>query len=340
MSRLELRHIEMQYPGFKGVLHDIQMQSDHREFLVIAGPSGCGKSTLLQIIAGLLEPTGGEVFMDGRNMKQVSADRRRVAMVFQDAALFDHLKVRENILYGLDPNDEEHQKALHVISEKLHIQKLLDKRAYALSGGQKQRVSIARALIRKPRIFLMDEPLQSLDEQLKSDLRLMLADLYQKSDATFLYVTHDQKEAMTLGDRMILMKEGRIVQTGTPQELYKNPETLFAATFMDKYRLNIFSGRMIDKSFILEGDGPILGAVRSEHIHVNHGSEACDIFMKGTIRLVEELGSGAMLHVESQGRTIVLHGETERFQRGEEITFGFQQSHIMCFDQNGNRLYR
>lgn len=338
MSRLELRHIEMQYPGYKGVLYDIRMKSDRREFLVIAGPSGCGKSTLLQIIAGLLVPTGGEVWMDGVNMKQTAADRREVAMVFQEPALFDHLRVQDNILYGLDQNDEGLKAELLAISEKLHIQKLLNMRAYALSGGQKQRVSIARALIRKPRFFLMDEPLQSLDEQLKSDLRLMIADLYQKSDATFLYVTHDQKEAMTLGERMILMNEGRIVQTGTPQELYKNPETLFAAAFMDKYRLNIFSGRIVAGSFLPETDGCILGAVRSEHIHVMNQTDSYDIIMKGTIRLVEELGNGAMLHVESQGRTIVIHGETEQHQRGEEITFGFQQKHIMRFDQSGNRL--
>lgn len=340
MSRFELRHIEMRYPGFKGVLHDIQIQSDHQEFLVIAGPSGCGKTTLLQILAGLLVPSSGEVWIDGKNMKQVSADKREVAMVFQEPALFDHLRVRENILYGLNSGDETLQRDLLSISEKLRIQSLLDKRAYALSGGQKQRVSMARALVRKPRIFLMDEPLQSLDEQLKSDLRLVIADLYQKSDATFLYVTHDQKEAMTLGERMFLMNEGRIVQSGTPQELYKQPESLFAAAFMDKYRLNIFSGRMDGACFVPEMDGPLLGAVRSEHIHVIHTADPYDLVMQGCIRLVEELGSGAVLHVETQGRTVVIHAETEQYQRGEPITFGFHQKHIMLFDERGNRIHK
>ena len=336
---IEIKNLSAGYDG-RNVLHDINLAVYERDFLGIIGPNGCGKTTLLQILAGLLVPSSGEVWIDGKNMKQVPADKRESSMVFQEPALFDHLRVCENILYGLNSRDEALQKDLLSISEKLRIQPLLDKRAYALSGGQKQRVSMARALVRKPRIFLMDEPLQSLDEQLKSDLRLMIADLYQKSDATFLYVTHDQKEAMTLGERMFLMNEGKIVQSGTPQELYKQPESLFAAAFMDKYRLNIFSGRMNGVCFVPEMDAPLLGAVRSEHIHVIHPADPYDLVMQGYIRLVEELGSGAVLHVETQGRTVVIHAETEQHQRGEPITFGFHQKHIMLFDQRGNRIHK
>ena len=226
----------------EGVLavHDFNLEIKDNEFIVLVGPSGCGKSTTLRMIAGLEEISGGELYIDGKLMNDIPPKDRDIAMVFQNYALYPHMTVYENMAFGLklrhvDP--QEIDRKVKEAAEILDITQYLDRKPKALSGGQRQRVAIGRAIVRSPKVFLMDEPLSNLDAKLRNQMRAEIIKLRQRIDTTFIYVTHDQTEAMTLGDRIVIMKDGEIQQVGTPQEVFDHPANLFVAGFIGMPRI-------------------------------------------------------------------------------------------------------
>ncbi len=235
---------------------DVSLEIESGEFLVLVGPSGCGKSTLLRMIAGLEDVSGGEILIDGRDVTELPPRARDIAMVFQTYALYPHMTVRENLGYGLKvrktPKDEIARRVEHV-AEMLGLEKMLDRRPAALSGGQRQRVAMGRAIVREPKAFLMDEPLSNLDAKLRVSMRAQLAALHSRLGTTTVYVTHDQVEAMTLGHRVAVMREGRILQVDTPQALYAEPKNLFVAAFIGSPAMNLVEAAVSDDGIAFGG---------------------------------------------------------------------------------------
>ena len=241
MASLSLKGIGKRYPnGFEAV-KDFNLEIEDQEFIIFVGPSGCGKSTTLRMIAGLEEITTGDLFIDGKRMNEVEPKDRDIAMVFQNYALYPHMTVFDNMAFGLKlrkvPKEEIEQKVLEA-AKILDLEQLLDRRPKALSGGQRQRVAMGRAIVRNPKVFLMDEPLSNLDAKLRVQMRAEIASLHQRLGATIIYVTHDQTEAMTLGTRIVVLKDGVIQQVDTPKKLYNDPQNLFVAGFIGSPQMN------------------------------------------------------------------------------------------------------
>ena len=241
MASLSLKGIGKRYPnGFEAV-KDFNLEIEDQEFIIFVGPSGCGKSTTLRMIAGLEEITTGDLFIDGKRMNEVEPKDRDIAMVFQNYALYPHMTVFDNMAFGLKlrkvPKEEIEQKVLEA-AKILDLEQLLDRRPKALSGGQRQRVAMGRAIVRNPNVFLMDEPLSNLDAKLRVQMRAEIASLHQRLGATIIYVTHDQTEAMTLGTRIVVLKDGVIQQVDTPKKLYNEPQNLFVAGFIGSPQMN------------------------------------------------------------------------------------------------------
>nr|WP_275402305.1 ATP-binding cassette domain-containing protein [Streptococcus uberis] len=235
--------------GDSKAVDDFNLVIDDKEFIIFVGPSGCGKSTTLRMIAGLEEISSGDLFMDGQKMNHVSPSDRDIAMVFQNYALYPHMTVRQNIAYSLKIRGMSKEVIAEKVAEVAKLLKLepyLDRKPGQLSGGQKQRVAMGRAMVRHPKVFLMDEPLSNLDAKLRGEMRIEIANLYQKLDATFIYVTHDQTEAMTLGTRIVVMKDGKIQQIDTPKNLFEHPANLFVAGFIGTPPMN-FLDATLDK---------------------------------------------------------------------------------------------
>ena len=246
MAELELRQVVKRF-GAAEVIHGVDLAIRDGEFVVFVGPSGCGKSTLLRMIAGLEAISDGEVLIDGETMNEVPAARRELAMVFQSYALYPHMSVRKNLSFGLEtmgvPRPEIERK-IRDAAEILQISELLDRKPGQLSGGQRQRVAIGRAIVREPRIFLFDEPLSNLDAELRTQMRVEINKLHRRLGATMIFVTHDQVEAMTLADRIVVLRKGVIEQVGTPLELYNKPANIFVAGFIGSPRMNLMPGRI------------------------------------------------------------------------------------------------
>ena len=241
MASLSLKGIGKRYPnGFEAV-KDFNLEIENQEFIIFVGPSGCGKSTTLRMIAGLEEITTGDLFIDGKRMNEIEPKDRDIAMVFQNYALYPHMTVFDNMAFGLKlrkvPKEEIEQKVLEA-AKILDLEQLLDRRPKALSGGQRQRVAMGRAIVRNPKVFLMDEPLSNLDAKLRVQMRAEIASLHQRLGATIIYVTHDQTEAMTLGTRIVVLKDGVIQQVDTPKRLYNEPQNLFVAGFIGSPQMN------------------------------------------------------------------------------------------------------
>ncbi|MEO0271128.1 MAG: ABC transporter ATP-binding protein [candidate division WOR-3 bacterium] len=249
MSYLEIKKL---YKKFKKeeILKDINLEVKKGEFFVVLGPSGCGKTTLLKIIAGLLKPDKGKIILEENDITNLEPGKRDVAMVFQNYALYPHMKVMENILFPLKIKKikiEEQRKRLKWVSEFLKIEEILEKKPSEISGGQQQRVALARALVRNPKIFLMDEPLSNLDAKLRTEMRSELKNLHRNLNITTIYVTHDQIEAMTLADKICILNKGEIMQIGTPEEIYEKPQNFFVASFIGTHGINIIES----ENFIL-----------------------------------------------------------------------------------------
>ena len=354
----------------EGVLavQDFNLEIKDKEFIVLVGPSGCGKSTTLRMIAGLEEISGGELYIDGKLMNDVASKDRDIAMVFQNYALYPHMTVRENMEFPLKlrkyPKDQIKTR-VDQAAEILGITEYLDRKPKALSGGQRQRVAIGRAIVREPKVLLMDEPLSNLDAKLRNQMRAEIIKLRQRIDTTFIYVTHDQTEAMTLGDRIVIMKDGVIQQIGTPQEVFDHPTNLFVAGFIGTPQMNFFDAELVKEdgryAVVLENarvelseakqanlarkqvqPGPITLGVRPEHISLaGDASQA----VRGTVDVAEMMGSAVHLHVDACGRDTIVILQTMDLQgAGHPIpatgsalpfTFGGNVAHV--FDRETGR---
>lgn len=349
MAELKLEHLYKTY-GKTQVINDVSFEIDKKSFIVLAGPSGCGKTTLLEMIAGLTKCDHGSISIDGDCMDEVKPEKRELAMVFQNAALFDHMSVYENIAIGLTYSGvakEQVDALVHAYARMARIEDLLNRKAKTLSGGQKQRVSIARALIRKPKLVLMDEALNALDARLKTQLRIEIAQLYQQTDTTFFYVTHDQVEAMTLAELLIVMKDGSFQQIGKPMEIYQNPRNIFVANFVGKFEINQFTTCIQQQKINCYGlwytfkddvkDQDIIVGVRPEHIVYREDEEGC----VGYIVLIEHLGDEIFYHISFEDTTLVMKGDLHhQCKMHEQLHFTFSFEHALYFDvQSKERLY-
>ncbi|MDY3617092.1 sn-glycerol-3-phosphate ABC transporter ATP-binding protein UgpC, partial [Intestinimonas butyriciproducens] len=248
MATVTLKNVKKIYDNKVTAVHDFNLEIADKEFIVLVGPSGCGKSTTLRMVAGLEDISEGDLLIDGKRMNDVEPKDRDIAMVFQNYALYPHMTVAENMAFALKLRKvpkEEIDKKVREAAEILDITQYLDRKPKALSGGQRQRVAIGRAIVRSPRVFLMDEPLSNLDAKLRNQMRAEIIKLRQRIDTTFIYVTHDQTEAMTLGDRIVIMKDGYIQQIGTPQEVFDHPANVFVAGFIGMPQMNFFEGQLV-----------------------------------------------------------------------------------------------
>jgi sn-glycerol 3-phosphate transport system ATP-binding protein len=319
MADVTIKGVEKAFGPTK-VLHGIDCAFDDGEFIVILGPSGCGKSTLLRIIAGLERQTGGDIVIGGKVMNAVEPADRNIAMVFQNYALYPHMSVRENMSYGLKvrgmPKPEIEARVAKAAA-MLELSPLLDRKPRQLSGGQRQRVAMGRAIVRDPQVFLFDEPLSNLDAKLRVQMRLEIKKLHQSIKVTSVYVTHDQVEAMTLADRIIVMNAGRAEQIGTPMEVYSKPQSIFVAGFIGSPAMNLIDVTVAGDGRTLNfADGSLLGrdaagawTFQAGHLGLRpetltlQPTGAEDFRLAGTIGLVEPLGAETLAHVRLAGAT-------------------------------------
>jgi ABC-type sugar transport system ATPase subunit len=289
MANVVLKDMRKSF-GAVEVIKGIDLTVDHGEFCVFVGPSGCGKSTLLRIIAGLEEATSGVLEIDGKDVGNAEPSDRGIAMVFQSYALYPHLTVRENIGFGLSlakrPKAEIAQR-VDAAADALQLRPLLDRKPKALSGGQRQRVAIGRAIVRDPKVFLFDEPLSNLDAALRAQMRIELSDLHRKLGATMIYVTHDQVEAMTMADKIVVLNAGKIEQVGTPMELYNNPISPFVAGFIGSPKMNLYDGTAA------AGLGCKTYGIRPEHLRLTKDAPQ----WTGVVRHVERLGADTVIYL-------------------------------------------
>ena len=344
------------------VLQDLNLEIERGEFLVLLGPSGCGKSTLLNCIAGLLDVTGGQIFIENKNVTWEEPKDRGIGMVFQSYALYPQMTVEKNLSFGLRVSGmkkDEIEARVKRASEILQIEPLLKRKPAALSGGQRQRVAIGRALVRDVDVFLFDEPLSNLDAKLRSDLRVEIKRLHQRLKNTMIYVTHDQIEAMTLADRIAIMKNGIIQQLDTPHHIYNKPVNLFVAGFIGSPSMNFLNGTIQDggKSILVDGEALSTGGyafetgvpadgtkvvlgVRPEHIELNDAAKAMPVSVELEIELVEPMGSDtlAWTRIGSQSMTFRCSSDIE-IVPGHKILVGFDPARGSIFDEaSGNRI--
>ena len=331
MTALRLKRINKSF-GAVQVLFDIDLTVEDGEFVVFVGPSGCGKSTLLRVIAGLEEATSGTVEIAGQDVTDTPPAKRGIAMVFQSYALYPHLTVRGNMELGLKQakkGKDEIATRVTEASRMLSLDEYLERRPAELSGGQRQRVAIGRAIVREPELFLFDEPLSNLDAALRMNTRVEIANLHRTIDSAMVYVTHDQIEAMTLADRIVVLREGRVEQVGSPMELYNDPANRFVASFIGSPAMNFI--KATDCGF---DQGPILG-VRPEHLMV-----AEDGRLSGVVTHVERLGAETNLLVRLVGGddlTLRLFGQYS-YEVGQTISVDFDEANVLFFDDSGARV--
>ncbi len=315
------------------VIHGIDLTVDPGEFTVFVGPSGCGKSTLLRMIAGLEPISGGELLIDDELMNEVPPAKRGIAMVFQSYALYPHMTVYKNLAFGLETagmRKSEIEDRVRRAAEILQIGQLLDRKPKQLSGGQRQRVAIGRAIVREPRIFLFDEPLSNLDAELRVQMRVEIAKLHRDLGNTMIYVTHDQVEAMTMADKIVVLNGGRIEQVGSPLELYRNPRNLFVAGFIGSPRMNFIDGAEAKKL------GAATIGIRPEHLRLS----ATEGLWKGRVDVAEHLGSDTFLHIEMDGigpLTARIGGEFP-VRVGDTVHVTPEDGKIHRFDEKGLAL--
>lgn len=338
MADLKLRDLRKSY-GDVEILHGIDLDIDDGEFVVFVGPSGCGKSTLLRMIAGLEDVSSGSVEIAGRNVNDIAPSKRGVSMVFQTYALYPHLSVRSNMSFGLKQAKtpkEEIDRRVREAADALQIGDLLDRRPRHLSGGQRQRVAIGRAIVRDPEIFLFDEPLSNLDAALRVQTRLEIARLHRRLESTMIYVTHDQVEAMTLADRIVVLRDGRIEQVGTPIELYDFPANAFVARFIGSPKMNFFGTDSLKKPPPLVSDSAATLGIRPEHLQPADGERAV---IEGRLELVEELGEYVLVHlIGASGNDFVAKLESKPSAApGETLGFIADHHRMHFFDHDSGR---
>ena len=371
MARVELASVGKIYPGGAVGLEDFSLDVGDGELVVVVGPSGCGKSTVLRLLAGLEEPSSGEIRIDGRSVNHVSPQERNVAMVFQDYALYPHLSVRGNLEFPLKMRRlgrEQMDQRVADVAALLDIAPLLDRLPKQLSGGQRQRVAMGRALVREPSVFLLDEPLSNLDAKLRVQVRGEIADLQQRTSTTMLYVTPDQVEAMTLGERVAVMSGGRLQQFAPPRELYEKPANVFVAGFIGTPPMNLFPTRLAIDGDTVEiaiagrplrvprsalraelppeiADQPFTAGLRPEALRFAEGGGAASV--EATVEQVEPLGHETLVHAlvggpqeGAQVRLIARVPGMPDVAKGGAVRLEADMSGFHLFDSNGNTILR
>jgi ABC-type sugar transport system ATPase subunit len=343
MGSIRLEAVSKHFVRGIEVLEDIHLQVGDREVVTIVGPSGCGKSTLLRIIAGLDSPTTGRVFIDDRLVNGISAKDRNIAMVFQSYALYPHMTCYENLALNLrlkKCSEKEIDRRVRLTAKMLEIEPLLDKKPRQLSGGQRQRMAVGRALVRDPSAFLLDEPLSSLDAQLRERVRHELKELFTKVRAAVVYVTHDQIEAMTLANRVVVLNKGRIQQAGSPEELYDSPANRFVASFIGTPSMNILDVHMTNGAFRigsaeyatgLQVSGPVSIGIRPEGLRMRDGTA-------GKVVWIENLGSQFLVGVRVAEYDLTLL--TPKRPPAESIDISMDEAHIHVFEKTTGRNLR
>ena len=348
MAHLELSRVVKRFDSTT-ILHGIDLQVEDGEFVVFVGPSGCGKSTLLRVISGLESPTSGDILIDGVNVNAVSAAHRGCAMVFQSYALYPHMTVYDNMAFGLENLGEDKaqiQAKVQSAAAQLRLQDLLQRKPTQLSGGQRQRVAIGRAIVRQPKLFLFDEPLSNLDAELRVSMRSELRELHARLKATMVYVTHDQVEAMTLADRIVVLRDGKIEQVGTPLALYNRPANVFVAGFIGSPRMNFFPAEVLRQSagsLPLPAKAHTVG-LRPEHVLLGEAGP-----LEYRVRQVEQMGSTSLLRgtlagsgSASESQTpahfeVVSNGQTT-VKAGQTVRLSMPPAALHFFDEQGARL--
>ncbi|MHA6297152.1 ABC transporter ATP-binding protein [Devosia sp. CAU 1758] len=310
MARIELQGLVKEY-GKTEVVHGIDLAIKDGEFVVFVGPSGCGKSTTLRMIAGLEDISGGKLLIGGEVVNQREPKQRNIAMVFQNYAIYPHMTVAQNIGFGLYTSKlskAEKQARILEAGKTLGLEDLLDRRPAALSGGQRQRVAIGRAMVRDPVAFLFDEPLSNLDAQLRSQMRMEIKSLHRRLGTTIVYVTHDQVEAMTMADKIVVMRDGNILQVGTPTDLYESPQDVFTARFIGSPSMNMVEGLLASGTLTIENaklnsftlpshEGKVLVGIRPHDLVVSEDVSGSGFSAEGIVEAVEPLGAETLVHV-------------------------------------------
>jgi multiple sugar transport system ATP-binding protein len=356
-SSIKLEKIVKRY-GSLPVIHGIDLQIEPGEFTVFVGPSGCGKSTLLRMIAGLEEISGGELRIDGERVNETAASKRGIAMVFQSYALYPHMSVYKNLAFGLETagyKKPEIEARVKKAADILQIGPLLQRKPKALSGGQRQRVAIGRAIVREPKIFLFDEPLSNLDAELRVQMRVEIAKLHQKLGSTMIYVTHDQVEAMTMADKIVVLRDGHIMQVGKPLDLYNHPANQFVAGFIGSPKMNFLNAKLatgdgskrtlevagqqilLEKPLAAQDGEPLTFGLRPEHVEPQAQSASLG---QGAIQLVEHLGGSTVVYTntaDGQPATVLLDGQ-KHIRIGETIPLAFDLANTHIFGADGRRL--
>ena len=364
MATVSLKGIKKIYDNKVTAVHDFNLEIADKEFIVLVGPSGCGKSTTLRMVAGLEDISEGDLLINGKRMNDVEPKDRDIAMVFQNYALYPHMTVYENMAFALKlrkvPKDEIDKKVREA-AEILDITQYLERKPKALSGGQRQRVAIGRAIVRNPQVFLMDEPLSNLDAKLRNQMRAEIIKLRQRIDTTFIYVTHDQTEAMTLGDRIVIMKDGFIQQIGTPQQVFDHPANIFVAGFIGMPQMNFFDGQLVadgDHYYVKVMDATMelspeaQAALKAKGVpskavtigirpeHISFAESAGAHCLTGSVDVSEMMGSEIHLHVNAGGRDVVLRVPTTELSAehkggiayGTQVHFTFRGDLMHLFD--------
>jgi multiple sugar transport system ATP-binding protein len=361
MAYLELAQIDKHYESFHA-LKNINLQVEKEEFVVFVGPSGCGKSTLLRSICGLETVSSGRIILDGQDITYIHPSKRNVAMVFQNYALFPHLSVFDNIAFGLQlhgVSKGDVRTRVERAATLLHLEKMLDRKPKQLSGGQRQRVAIGRCIVKQPKLFLFDEPLSNLDAKLRVRMRVELLNLHYETRNTVVYVTHDQVEAMTMADKIVVLQDGRIEQVGSPMDLYENPVNKFVAGFIGSPQMNFLIAKTgettangiscladgiavfnltLEPNSCRAGESVTVG-IRPEHVELQEVAQSTAI--KGVVNIVENLGGETYLHVEIAPNApllmVKLHGSRSP-NRGERVTMFLPTDRIYLFNSEGEAI--
>ena len=358
MSEIIIKNLNKNY-GKNHVIKDVSLDIESQSFTVLVGPSGCGKSTILRMIAGLESVNSGTISIDGMKVNDLAPRERNIAMVFQSYALYPHMTVYNNMAFGLKLeklSKSEIDERVYEAAKILQIEELLQRKPRQLSGGQRQRVAIGRAITRKPKVFLFDEPLSNLDAALRVQMRVELAKLHDQLDATMIYVTHDQTEAMTMADNIIVLNEGQVSQSGEPMDLYKSPDNLFVAGFIGSPKMNFIPVSVLDKdknktkinvlgastltvpktnnSFKISNSLTL--GIRPEHLIVNENMKCS---WEGKVFVVEKLGSGTFLYLEKEGDPLVVETDGDsKIKVGDMVKVGFDPNKCHLFNRDGESI--
>lgn len=330
MAQIEFRKVTKAFDKVK-VIEDLDLVIPDGKFTVLVGASGCGKTTLLRMIAGIGPATSGQVLLDGKDITDMAPGKRDIAMVFQNYAIYPTMSVRENIEFGLKNNKvpkEERLRRITEVAASVGLTEYLDRKPSTLSGGQRQRIALARAMVKQPKVFLMDEPLSNLDAKLRASMRTELIELHERLKTTFVYVTHDQVEAMAMADMIVLMDKGKIMQQGAPEDVYRDPNNIFAAQFIGTPSMNIYP---LGENGIRIGFRPEKAMLSREP-----GNEA--LTRKCEVLTREMLGSETIYKVQMGELGLMVKSTDETFHIGDHCYLSVKAKHMHFFDQNGDRI--